>query len=439
MNLKINFKKIAAILAVSSIALSKAPIGAYALAYDNPDTVKTTTAVNLRIDDDKESDLICTLAPETEITRILESTSDWDLVIYKDNIGYVYNQYIQDLDPSNNIYHTTKLDGTITADTNVRLRLGPSTDDSKIDLILEGDKAEVLGISDNNWYLVRYNNKIGYVSGWNVTYKKSVDKQVTEEPIEAKEITLYTTTDVNFRTEPFIGDNKIELLDKNTKVTFIRSTSKDWTEVNYNGTIGYINNKYLSFNPINGYRTQLKVVYATTVLELKEQPNNKSNSLYKIDKYETVEVLEESDNWYLVRAANKIGYVYRENTHKLTDIFVVVDISAQKLTLYNGNTIILETDIVTGKKGVSDTPTGLYSINYKTKDTYLKGPGYNSHVDYWMPFNGGIGLHDADWRSKFGGTIYDGSGSHGCVNIPPEYADDIYSEVSKGTKVLVQK
>ena len=35
-----------------------------------------------------------------------------------------------------------------------------------------------------------------------------------------------------------------------------------------------------------------------------------------------------------------------------------------------------------------------------------------------MPFNGGIGFHDASWRNTFGGTIYKKNGSHGCVNMP---------------------
>ena len=39
-------------------------------------------------------------------------------------------------------------------------------------------------------------------------------------------------------------------------------------------------------------------------------------------------------------------------------------------------------------------------------------------VTYWMPFNGGIGFHDATWRGCFGGQIYIWSGSHGCVNMP---------------------
>jgi len=65
--------------------------------------------------------------------------------------------------------------------------------------------------------------------------------------------------------------------------------------------------------------------------------------------------------------------------------------------------------------------------------------GYNQPVDYWMPFNGGIGLHDASWRSKFGGEIYIKDGSHGCVNIPPKYADDVFGYVNIGTKVLVHR
>ena len=45
-----------------------------------------------------------------------------------------------------------------------------------------------------------------------------------------------------------------------------------------------------------------------------------------------------------------------------------------------------------------------------------------------MPFNGGIGFHDASWRSKFGGTIYQYSGSHGCINLPVDKAKLLYEK-----------
>ena len=53
-----------------------------------------------------------------------------------------------------------------------------------------------------------------------------------------------------------------------------------------------------------------------------------------------------------------------------------------------------------------------------------------------MPFNGGIGLHDAKWRNKFGGDIYKTSGSHGCVNCPPELAKTIFENIEAGTPVV---
>ena len=54
-----------------------------------------------------------------------------------------------------------------------------------------------------------------------------------------------------------------------------------------------------------------------------------------------------------------------------------------------------------------------------------------------MPFNGGIGLHDATWRGSFGGEIYRNSGSHGCINMPYEKAKELYEKVDAGTVVHV--
>jgi hypothetical protein len=54
-----------------------------------------------------------------------------------------------------------------------------------------------------------------------------------------------------------------------------------------------------------------------------------------------------------------------------------------------------------------------------------------------MPFLGGYGLHDASWRSEFGGDIYIHEGSHGCPNMPVEIAGQVYDNVSIGTPVIV--
>ena len=65
------------------------------------------------------------------------------------------------------------------------------------------------------------------------------------------------------------------------------------------------------------------------------------------------------------------------------------------------------------------------------------GSDYASPVTYWMPFNGGIGMHDATWRSTFGGKIYLNAGSHGCVNMPYQKAGSVYNNVSAGYPIVV--
>jgi lipoprotein-anchoring transpeptidase ErfK/SrfK len=57
-----------------------------------------------------------------------------------------------------------------------------------------------------------------------------------------------------------------------------------------------------------------------------------------------------------------------------------------------------------------------------------------------MPFLGNAyGMHDASWRSSFGGGIYKYNGSHGCVNMPRWAARKLYNKVSVGTIVVIRK
>ena len=53
-----------------------------------------------------------------------------------------------------------------------------------------------------------------------------------------------------------------------------------------------------------------------------------------------------------------------------------------------------------------------------------------------MPFAYNVGIHDAAWRSAFGGNIYINSGSHGCINVPYDCATAIYQNIEVGTPVV---
>ena len=117
--------------------------------------------------------------------------------------------------------------------------------------------------------------------------------------------------------------------------------------------------------------------------------------------------------------------------------YVEVDLKNQHLYLFEDGSCILDTPFVSGNvsKGWT-TPDGLYSLYYKQTDKVLRGEDYETPVKYWMPFNGGIGLHDANWRSSFGGEIYKNSGSHGCINLPPDAAAIVYEHVYRNMPVI---
>lgn len=124
----------------------------------------------------------------------------------------------------------------------------------------------------------------------------------------------------------------------------------------------------------------------------------------------------------------------------LGDSYVEVDLSSQHVWLYINGEEIVSTDCVSGNMSKSDciTPSGTYTLYYKESPSVLKGENneYESKVTYWMPFNGGIGLHDASWRSSFGGNIYQTSGSHGCINLPLSAAGTIYENVYDGIPII---
>ena len=132
------------------------------------------------------------------------------------------------------------------------------------------------------------------------------------------------------------------------------------------------------------------------------------------------------------------GYGSYKNGNDIGDSYVEISISRQHIWLYSKGKLIIDSSLVSGDiaKGYG-TPSGVYGLTYKEKNRILRGPGYAAPVSYWMPFNGGIGMHDATWRNSFGGTIYKRNGSHGCINLPFNVAKTIYNYVERNYPVVV--
>ena len=204
----------------------------------------------------------------------------------------------------------------------------------------------------------------------------------------------------------------------------------------------------------NGFIESIYYVKNDTTLTIPSfLTESKVEEQVTLPKLECLEVYDILDGTCLVKTNEYIGFTTLENLEELTGTFVVVDISSQEVKLYCNNEVILTTPVVTGKpKTPSDK--GLFEIYDISHSRYLIDPNgeYKSYVDIMMKYNGGEGLHDAQyhthedgfrhgWRdaSEFGGDTYLKHGSHGCINMIHDDVMTVSDYVDIGTKVLVKE
>lgn len=138
------------------------------------------------------------------------------------------------------------------------------------------------------------------------------------------------------------------------------------------------------------------------------------------------------------------GFIDYNKDDDVGNTYVEVSLAEQHLWYFKNGKQIVECPVVTGNISAGyNTPSGTFSLSYKQRGATLKGTNadgssYESPVSYWMPFYGNYGMHDAPWRGAFGGSIYRGNGSHGCVNMPVASAGKLFENLAdKGVPVIV--
>lgn len=117
--------------------------------------------------------------------------------------------------------------------------------------------------------------------------------------------------------------------------------------------------------------------------------------------------------------------------------WIEVNLTTQYMTVWQGNTVVAETYVSTGRPGF-DTPPGTFYINYKlpseTMEGVLGGEYYNVPDVPWVMYftNVGHAIHGAYWYNNFGQVM-----SHGCVNLPVDFAAWLYEWTPIGTRVEI--
>ena len=400
---------------------------------NNGNWTYTTRDVYIYNQDNENSFRIGTININQNVFHILDS-NDFALINYNNTLGFVDKSALVATNPNNSISYQEKHEIGITT-ARINLRVEPNIESKSLMIIDEKEKIEILALANNGWYLVNYNNILGFVyqDYINIMNMEQINEQMNILPQVYK--VAIATTNVNIRRKPTAESEKLGLLQEGEKLFFLGITDNGWTIVLYHGETCYIKSDYLREGYlINGISTKQIFMLEDNYVYLSPY----STIIDVLPKYETAFVYGEVGDFYLIESDGIVGYIKKNNTRELKGTYIVVDISSQQMTVYNDLEAVLTSSVVTGK---NSTPTdlGYYQINDKEKNRVLRGQDYETKVTYWMPFNGGEGFHDAYWRSNFGGNIYQEHGSHGCVNLPSNIAEELYSIISSGDKVLIKK
>ncbi len=119
------------------------------------------------------------------------------------------------------------------------------------------------------------------------------------------------------------------------------------------------------------------------------------------------------------------------------ELWIEVNLSAQYMTVWDGSIVLAETYVSTGRDGF-DTPTGTFYISYKlefqTMEGVLGGEYYNVPDVPWVMYFTDLGhaIHGTYWHDNFGTPM-----SHGCVNLPMDFAEWLYGIAEPGTRIEI--
>lgn len=237
-----------------------------------------------------------------------------------------------------------------------------------------------------------------YVSA-NITYKFGNEKEI----LDGKTINRWINVDENLEV----------VISKAAVINYVKELSR----------------KYDTVGAIRNFKTSAGKIVEVT------------GGLYgwKINQHEETKALLEEIGYGIVLEKEPVytQKAFSRGEDEIGSTYVEINITRQHLWFYKDGKLVIRGPVVTGNPGKGNsTVLGTYMLNYKQRDVMLIGQNYEVKVNYWMPFYGNIGIHDALWRRSFGGEIYKRNGTHGCVNAPLYLAKTIFENIEEGIPII---
>ncbi len=131
----------------------------------------------------------------------------------------------------------------------VNMRAEASTDSERLALIYQGETVTQIQAYDNGWSQIEYNGVTGYVmteylEGGSAPADTSSESSESTGASTGNRQTRVTES-VNMRAEASTDSERLALIYQGETVTQIQAYDNGWSQIEYNGTTGYILTEYL--------------------------------------------------------------------------------------------------------------------------------------------------------------------------------------------------
>lgn len=245
-------------------------------------------------------------------------------------------------------------------------------------------------------------------------------------------LTVNTSDNTYKENKPYksshIKERQIILKDLNIDLDHL--VIQSWMNDNYDELYTYVN--YLS-DKYNNFQNHSFKTTDGNLIEI-----NEGDYGWRIDRNELTSLLKSALTSEEKKIEINVPFEYSSGTYRnvINGNYIEINLSKQIAYIYRNDELKYKSPIISGR-GQYTTPTGAYSVDYKLRNIRITGEDYAVPVQFWIAFNEDIGLHDAAWRNEFGGNIYRYNGSHGCINLPLDVAEEFYKLSFPGMPVIV--
>ena len=233
--------------------------------------------------------------------------------------------------------------GTATVDS-LRVREKPSASSEIVEMLSVGQKVEILG-TEGDWYKIKFNNVIGYVSKTylsttdvitgaetttpttttptettpeipSATPSSETNTEMINENLSQKNVSLAKDAEVYL--VPSVFSIKTSTIKANTTIKVLFDFGS-WIKIEYNGQEGWITKNLISAgtstpaanNTINTTPTgasSIGVINVDTAV-VRSGANKTANQIDTLDRNDEVTIVEELGEWYHIKKDNLDGYV----------------------------------------------------------------------------------------------------------------------------------